>query len=35
MTHSDPTSAMTTMTMVKINAIMVQPLSDLAFMCRK
>ncbi len=35
MTHSEPDSAITTMTMVKISAIMLQPFSDLVFMCRK
>src|SRR5689334_7673472 len=34
-THSDPDSAITTMTMVKISAIMVQPFSEAVFMCRK
>ena len=34
-THSEPDSAITTMTMVKISAIMLQPFSDLVFMCRK
>ena len=34
-THSEPDSAITTMTMVKINAIMLQPFSDLGLMCRK
>ena len=35
MTHSDPDSAITTMTMVKISAIMLQPFSDVVFMCSK
>ena len=35
MTHSEPVSAITTMTTVKIIAIMVQPFSDRVFMCRK
>ena len=35
MTHSEPDSAITTMTMVKISAIMLQPFSDLGLMCRK
>src|SRR3954453_13741153 len=34
-THSEPDSAITTMTMVKISAIMLQPFSDLVLMCRK
>jgi len=34
-THSEPESAMTTMTIVKSSAIIVQPPSELAFMCRK
>ncbi|MFK4679888.1 hypothetical protein ABIF39_001645 [Bradyrhizobium diazoefficiens] len=34
-THSEPDSAITTMTMVKISAIMLQPFSDFVFMCRK
>ena len=34
-THSEPDSAITTMTMVKIRAIMLQPFSDVVFMCRK
>ena len=34
-THSEPDSAITTMTMVKINAIMLQPFSEAVFMCRK
>ena len=34
-THSEPVSVITTITTVKISAIMVQPPSDLAFMCRK
>ena len=35
MTHSEPDRAMTTTMMVKISASMVQPPSDLEFMCRK
>ncbi len=35
MTHNDPESVMTTTTTVKINAISVQPPSDLESMCRK
>ena len=35
MTQSDPVMAITTMMMVKISAIMVQPPSELVFMCRK
>ena len=34
-THSEPDSAITTITMVKISAIMLQPFSDLGLMCRK
>lgn len=34
-THSEPDRAITTMTMVKISAIMLQPFSDVVFMCRK
>ena len=34
-THSEPDSAITTMTMVKISAIMLQPFSDFGLMCRK
>ncbi len=34
-THNEPLSVMTTSTSVKISASMVQPPSDLAFMCRK
>ena len=35
MTQSEPASAITTRMTVKISAIMVQPPSDLVFMCRK
>ena len=35
MTHSEPVSVITTRTSVKISAIIVQPPSDLVFMCRK
>lgn len=34
-THSEPDSAITTITMVKISAIMLQPFSEVVFMCRK
>src|SRR5262249_24675711 len=35
MTHTEPDIAITTITMVKISAIMLQPFSDLGLMCRK
>ena len=34
-THSEPDSAITTITMVKISAIIVQPPSDCGFICKK
>jgi hypothetical protein len=35
MIHNEPVKAITTSTMVKISAIIDQPLSERAFMCRK